>query len=70
MTNCGLPPPAFGLCPGLIPACCCCCRGNGVMEMLGVDPLDLDFDELELARFGRKEFPAAAAAAGFNIASF
>jgi hypothetical protein len=39
------------------------------MEILGVDPLDFDdFDEL--ARDGRKEFPAAAAAAGFNIASF
>lgn len=40
------------------------------MEMLGVDPLDLDFDELELFRDGRKEPPAAAAAAGFSIASF
>lgn len=41
------------------------------MEMLGVDPLDLDFDELELDICDRKEeFPAAAAAAGFNIASF
>jgi hypothetical protein len=41
------------------------------MEMLGVDPLDFeDFDDPELERVGRKEFPAAAAAAGFNIASF
>lgn len=40
------------------------------MEMLGVDPLDFDLDELELASDGRNEFPAAAAAAGFNIASF
>jgi hypothetical protein len=41
------------------------------MEMLGVDPLDFeDFDEPELARDGRKELLAAAAAAGFNIASF
>lgn len=38
--------------------------------MLGVDPLDLFFDELELDMDGRKELPAAAAAAGFNIASF
>jgi hypothetical protein len=37
--------------------------------MLGVDPLDLDFDEPELFSDGRKELPAAAAA-GFNIASF
>lgn len=40
------------------------------MEMLGVDPLDLDFDELLLESDGRNELPAAAAAAGFNIASF
>jgi len=40
------------------------------MEMLGVDE-DFDFDELPaLASDGRNEFPAAAAAAGFNIASF
>lgn len=32
---------------GLDPACCCCCRGNGVIEMLGVDPLVLFFDELD-----------------------
>lgn len=42
------------------------------MEMLGVDPLDLDFDELELLVMDERkdEPPAAAAAAGFNIASF
>ena len=41
------------------------------MEMLGVDPLDFDdFDVPELERDEWKEFPAAAAAAGFNIASF
>lgn len=39
------------------------------MEMLGVDPLDFDFDELAFVK-GRNEFPAAAAAAGFSIASF
>jgi hypothetical protein len=56
--------------PGLIPACCCC-RGKGVMGMLRVDPLDFkDFDDPELARDGRKKLLAAAAAAGFNIASF
>lgn len=70
MTNCGFPPLELGLCPGLIPACCCCCLGNGVMEMLGVDPLDFDFDELAFVNDGRNEFPAAAAAAGFSIASF
>jgi hypothetical protein len=41
------------------------------MEMLGVDPLDFDdLDEPALVNEGRKELPAAAAAAGFNIANF
>lgn len=43
------------------------------MEMLGVDPLDFDFDdddELAFVNDGRNELPAAAAAAGFSIASF
>lgn len=71
ITNCGLPPLAFGLWPGLIPACCCC-RGNGVIEILGVDPLVLDFDDEVEAAFVRedKKDELAAAAAGFNIASF
>jgi hypothetical protein len=37
--------------------------------MLGVDE-DFDFDELALVKPERKEVPAEAAAAGFNIASF
>lgn len=72
ITNCGLPPLEFGLCPGLMPACCCC-RGNGVIEMLGVEPLDLFFDdEDDEAAFvsDDKNDELAAAAAGFNIASF
>lgn len=40
------------------------------MEMLGVDPLDFDLDVLALDKPGRNELPAAAAAAGFSIASF
>ncbi len=72
ITNCGFPP-LFGLCPGLMPACCCC-RGNGVMEILGAEPLFLDFDDDEdgdeaFVIDDRKE-ELAAAAAGFNIASF
>lgn len=50
-----------------------CCLGNGVMEILGVDPLVLDFDEDEDVAFvsdDKNEELAAAAAAGFNIASF
>lgn len=39
------------------------------MEMLGVE-LDFDFDELAFDSDGWNEFPAAAAAAGFSIASF
>lgn len=73
ITNCGFPPLAFGLWPGLMPACCCC-RGNGVIEMLGVEPLVLDFDDDEgdaVAPVSEdKNEELAAAAAGFNIASF
>lgn len=53
---------------------CCCCRGNGVIEMLGVEPLDLFFDDDDddEAAFvsDDKNDELAAAAAGFNIASF
>ena len=75
MTNCGFPP--LGLWPGFIPAacCCCCCLGNGVIEMLGVDPLDFaGFGVVEAAALVKDdkndELAAAAAAAGFSIASF
>lgn len=70
MTNCGLLPLAFGLCPGLIPACCCW-RGNGVIEILGVEPLLLlllffeDFPLDELLNDGKKDVDA-----GFRSANF
>jgi hypothetical protein len=73
MTNCGFEP--LGLWPGFMPAGgCCCCLGNGVIEMLGVDPLDFeDFGGVDAAfvkEDKNEELAAAAAAAGLSIASF